>query len=158
MMKQVQKKMMAKKDTRMKFCTELLNNIKIFKLYNWENIIARRAEGARAEEMKYTTSYITVLTCVFVLSWGSRYYVMMSMLVTMALYGITFESGPIFTTLSVIRVLVTSVTIVPNIVNNFIQMLISMDRMQKFLKTKNYEEYIASRERAEASRNTDVKI
>lgn len=78
---------MEKKDARMKYCTELLNNIKIFKLYNWENIIADRVRNARAAEMKAQTKYITVLTGVFFLSWGSRYYVMVAMLVAMALAG-----------------------------------------------------------------------
>jgi ABC-type bacteriocin/lantibiotic exporter with double-glycine peptidase domain len=76
----------------------------------------------------------------------------------MALYGEEFKAGPIFTALSIIRVLVVSVIIVPNIINGFIQLLISMDRIQKFLRTKNYEEYIATRERANTDRDTDIKI
>lgn len=42
---------MGKRDTRMKLLTELLNNMKIFKLYNWENKIGERVHNARAEEM-----------------------------------------------------------------------------------------------------------
>ena len=78
---------MEKKDQRMKYCTELLNNIKIFKLYNWENVIAERARTARTAEMKAQTKFIATLTGIFFISWGSRYYVMVAMLVAMALVG-----------------------------------------------------------------------
>jgi hypothetical protein len=94
--------MMAKKDVRMKYCTELLNNIKIFKLYNWEQTIADRARDAREEEMKYTRRFTYILMSVFIISWGARYYVIMAMMISMSLWGMTFDSGPIFSSLSIV--------------------------------------------------------
>ena len=43
----LQKVAMGKKDVRMKYCNELLNNMKVFKLYNWEKKIADRVKKAR---------------------------------------------------------------------------------------------------------------
>ena len=35
---------MQKKDVRMKYCNELLTNMKVLKLYNWEKKIAEKVK------------------------------------------------------------------------------------------------------------------
>ena len=46
--------MMGKKDICMKVTTETLENIKILKLYNWENEFKKKILEARSVEMDYT--------------------------------------------------------------------------------------------------------
>ena len=40
----VQREVMQKKDVRMKYCNELLTNMKVLKLYNWEKKIAEKVK------------------------------------------------------------------------------------------------------------------
>ena len=49
-----QKRMMGKKDICMKVTTETLENIKILKLYNWENEFKRKILDSRKVEMDFT--------------------------------------------------------------------------------------------------------
>lgn len=47
----IQKQLMEKRDSRMKYCTELLPNMKVLKMYNWEVKIAEKILNARKLEM-----------------------------------------------------------------------------------------------------------
>ena len=53
MMKKVQGQLMREKDKRSKLVDEILNGIKIIKLYSWEESFKKKITGIRREEVKY---------------------------------------------------------------------------------------------------------
>ena len=64
-----QKLMMGKKDICMKTTTETLENIKILKLYNWENEFKNRIYNKREEELIELKSALYVNIANIVLFW-----------------------------------------------------------------------------------------
>src|ERR1017187_9590952 len=63
------KKMMDKKDTRMNKTTESLNNIKMIKLYGWNDTFLRKINEKRDDELRsLRTAFIItclVITCLY---------------------------------------------------------------------------------------------
>jgi len=76
------------------------------------------------------------------LAWGMRNYVSISMLVSMALLGYEFKPGPTFAGLVLVNSLISAVTVVPDIINNFSQSSISLTRITEFLTSGDYTNYI----------------
>ena len=137
-----QKLLMEKKDVRMKRCNELLSNIRIFKIYNWENKLSERVLTAREQEMKQQKSVFSLNTFVIFMSWGAQNYLAVGVILTMVLTGVTLTPTNVFAGLSVIRVVRNSMYMLPNIVNTFIQTKISLTRIQDYLRSKDQGVYI----------------
>ena len=135
---------MEKKDIRMKRCNELLSNIRIFKLYNWENKLIRESNvSEKSGTIKEQKMYFACrLLIIFFISWGAQNYLAVGVVITMALTGVTLTPTNVFAGLSVIRVLKNSMYMLPNIVNTFIQTKISLTRIQDYLRSKDQGQYL----------------
>jgi ABC-type multidrug transport system fused ATPase/permease subunit len=131
-----QKCVMDKKDVRMKYFNELLNAIKILKLYNWETKVGERVLETREVEMKFQAKYLYTLLLIIFLSWGTRNYLAIIIVGTMTAIGVTLSPGTVFASISVIGVLYWSIRRVPDILDNFLQMMISMKRIQDMAYAK----------------------
>ncbi len=136
-----QKCVMDKKDVRMKYFNELLNAIKILKLYNWETKVGERVLETREVEMKFQAKYLYTLLLIIFLSWGTRNYLAIIIVGTMTAMGVTLSPGTVFASISVIGVLYWSIRRVPDILDNFLQMMISMKRIQDYLMTPEIKSY-----------------
>ena len=53
MMKKIQGQLMRQKDKRSKLVDEILNGIKIIKLYSWEDSFKEKITNTRSEEIRY---------------------------------------------------------------------------------------------------------
>jgi hypothetical protein len=87
---------MEKKDLRMKACNELLTNIKVFKLYNWEIKMAERVREARRVEIHYTYIIVYLVIVIIFLNWGSYNFITVSAVDTLVLNGWIITPGPLF--------------------------------------------------------------
>jgi len=154
-MSKIQKQVMEKRDIRMKFCNELLGNMKVFKLYNWENKIGERVQNSRENEMKLTAKYLKYQIGVIFLNWGTRQYLVIGIVVTMALVGKPLTPGDIFAGIAVIGILNMSIRIIPDIINNFLQMLISFGRIQDYMQAR---EIVDNNDRERGYRNPELAI
>lgn len=141
-MAKLQKELMEKKDKRMKVAGEWLSSMKVLKLYNWENKMAEKVLGARAEEMKVLTQGLKYLVAVIFLNWGTRNYLIMGVLFTMTLSDITLTPGNVFAGTSVIGTLNMSIRLIPDLLNNFIQALVSYKRIQDFFQCREIVHYV----------------
>ncbi|OMJ68057.1 hypothetical protein SteCoe_34601 [Stentor coeruleus] len=138
----VQKKLMEKKDKRMKACNELFSNIRIFKVYNWEVKLLENVGKYREQELGQQKVTFFWNTVSILLSWGAQNYLAAGMLTVMTLTGTTLTATNVFAGLSVIRVVKNSMYTLPTIVNSFIQTKVSLTRIQDYLKAKNQDFYI----------------
>lgn len=138
----VQKKLMERKDKRMKACNELFNNIRIFKIYNWEVKLSENVGKYREQELEQQKVTFFWNTVSILLSWGAQNYLAAGMLTVMTLTGTTLTATNVFAGLSVIRVVKNSMYTLPTIVNSFIQTKVSLTRIQDYLKSKDQDFYI----------------
>jgi ABC-type multidrug transport system fused ATPase/permease subunit len=141
-MAKIQKEFMEKKDTRMKIVNEWLSNMKVFKLYNWEKKIAERVYNARENEEKLLSKGYRYLTTLIFLNWGTRNYLILAMILTVTFCGNELSPGDVFTGTAVISILNMSIRMIPDIINNFLQSLVSFKRIQDFLQCKEIVNYI----------------
>nr|XP_019944660.1 PREDICTED: canalicular multispecific organic anion transporter 1 [Paralichthys olivaceus] len=132
---------MKYKDKRLKIMNEILNGIKILKLYAWEPSFQTRVEGIREEELKvmkkfaYFSSVSTLLfTCtpllVSVLSFAV--YVLLS-----PENILTPEKA--FTSISIFNLLRFPLTMMPMVIAILVQTEVSKNRLEKFLGGEDLE-------------------
>ena len=141
-MSRAQKELMEIKDKRMKACNELLSNIRIFKLYGWEEKLAERIYDAREIELgkQKTIFQITILN--IFLSWGAQNYIAAGIIITLALSGKTLTPTNVYAGLAVVRVIKNSLYVVPSIINSFIQTRVSLTRIQDYLRSTDQMVYV----------------
>lgn len=102
-MEKVQGSVFAKKDKRVKMTNELLNNIRVLKLYNWETKIADRVRDARRDEMKSTKTLMYIFMIIVVINWSVNAIMCIAAVDAMALSGGTFTPAILFTGFYVIE-------------------------------------------------------
>ena len=79
--------------------------MKILKLYNWEETFAAQIDKERNLEVGHNKRYLKIQLGVNAMAWGMRWYVSVAMLTSMTLAGYELAPGPIFTGLSLLRML-----------------------------------------------------
>ena len=129
-----QKRMMGKKDICMKVTTETLENIKILKLYNWENEFKRKILESRSVEMDYTAKRYVMTNLNQTVNWLCPTLVS---IVTIGIYQAFHEKFNISTMLiglSIFSKLQNPVRMLPNVINNILETTVSLKRIEDFLK------------------------
>lgn len=61
--------LLKSRDERMKFTTELINSLKILKLYSWESFYLNKVNGLREEELKHLKRKFNISTVNFFVFW-----------------------------------------------------------------------------------------
>ena len=129
-----QKKKKKKKDICMKITTETLENIKILKLYNWENEFKRKILDARSVEMDYTAKRYVMTNLNQTVNWLCPTLVS---IITIGVYQIfhdTFNISTMLIGLSIFTKLQGPVRMLPNVINNVLETTVSLKRIEDFLK------------------------
>ena len=129
-----QKRMMGKKDICMKITTETLENIKILKLYNWENEFKKKILDARGVEMDYTAKRYVMTNLNQTVNWLCPTLVS---IITIGVYQIfhdTFNISTMLIGLSIFTKLQGPVRMLPNVINNVLETTVSLKRIEDFLK------------------------
>jgi len=122
-----------KVDKRLNHTTESLNNIKTLKFYQWIDIFQTEVEKRRDAEQKILYRIINLLC--FLWAFGTFFPAMMS---TVSLYtyvasGKTIDLATAFTVLIFFDKISQPMSAVPWLINNTLQLLVSMKRVQDFL-------------------------
>ena len=129
-----QKKMLAKKDIRMRKATEIFDNIKILKLYNWEKQFMKKLLLARKDEMDAMTTRFNISTTNISLFWLCPSLVACA---TLGLYQYLNDKLSISTMLiglSLFTKLQDPIRQLPNIINNIIESDVSLKRIEEFIR------------------------
>ena len=126
-------KMLRKKDIRMKSTTEIFDNIKILKLYNWEKNFTRKILMNRKEEM----DRMYYVLCIFILTWFlfSACPCILSCL-TLGLYqrNASISIGTMLIGLSLFQRLQEPINQLPSILSDFVEATVSLTRIENYIK------------------------
>ncbi|KAM6105939.1 LOW QUALITY PROTEIN: ATP-binding cassette sub-family C member 2 [Pterocles gutturalis] len=133
--KTIQVRNMKNKDERMKIMNEILNGIKILKLFAWEPSFEKRVNEIRARELKDLVNFsylqsisIFVFTCApFLVS-----------LASFAVYVLVDENNILdaqkaFTSISLFNVLRFPMAMLPLVLSSLVQTKVSNERLERYL-------------------------
>ena len=140
-----QKAMMGKKDICMKTTTEALENIKILKLYNWENEFKNKILNARRVEMDFTAKRYVITNLNQTINWLCPTLVS---IVTIGFYQIfnnSFNISTMLIGLSIFSKLQNPVRMLPNIINQTLETTVSLKRIEEFLKQPDIDQNLIKR-------------
>nr|XP_056705308.1 ATP-binding cassette sub-family C member 2 [Euleptes europaea] len=131
----IQMKNMTNKDERMKIMNEVLNGIKILKLFAWEPSFEKRIGWIRAQELKGLLNFsylqsisIFLFTCAPVLV----------SVTTFAVYVMVDENHVLdaqkaFTSISLFNILRFPLTMLPLVLSSLVQVNVSTERLERYL-------------------------
>ncbi|CAI5654086.1 unnamed protein product [Oreochromis niloticus] len=145
------------KDKRMKIMNEILNGIKILKLYAWEPSFQKHVEDIRGEELKvmkkfaYLHSFSILTSCCI------------PALVSLATFAIfvsvsndnVLTAEKAFTSISLFNILRAPLAMLPMLIASVVQTAVSKKRLEKFLAGEDIDSDIV---RQDPSFNTAVSV
>ncbi|KAG7491793.1 hypothetical protein MATL_G00007720 [Megalops atlanticus] len=126
---------MQYKDARIKLMNEILNGIKVLKLYAWENSFKEKVLQIRQNELNILrkTAYLGAVSTV---AWTSAPF--MVALTTFAVYVTVDENNVLdaekaFVSLSLFNILRFPLNMLPQVISSVVQASVSLKRIQDFL-------------------------
>ncbi|MCJ8749120.1 hypothetical protein PDJAM_G00172600 [Pangasius djambal] len=123
------------KDKRMKIMTEILNGIKILKLYAWEPPFQAQVQDVREKELKVMRKFAYLSSVsVFIFSCAPA-------LVSLATFAVFVSVSPdnvldaqkAFTSISLFNILHFPLAMLPMLISSLVQTSVSKKRLEKFL-------------------------
>uniref|UniRef100_A0A3P9ATB7 Canalicular multispecific organic anion transporter 1 n=1 Tax=Maylandia zebra TaxID=106582 RepID=A0A3P9ATB7_9CICH len=145
------------KDKRMKIMNELLNGVKILKLYAWEPSFQKQVEDIRGEELKVMKKF-AYLTAVSTFIFTSA-----PALVSLATFAVfvsvskdnVLTAEKAFTSISLFNILRFPLAMLPMLIASIVQTAVSKKRLEKFLAGEDIDSDIV---RQDPSFNTAVSV
>ncbi|XP_076273672.1 multidrug resistance-associated protein 1-like [Rhynchophorus ferrugineus] len=142
--KALQFRQMRYKDERVKMMNEILNGIKVLKLYAWEPSFEKIIQDIRAKEIK-TILQMNYLNAITAFMWNSAPFLFS--FVTFATYVLIDENNVLdaskaFVSLSLLNILRGPLNMIPNLINMLVQTMISAKRINSFLNAEEIDLYI----------------
>jgi len=128
------------KDERMKITTETFNNISILKLYSWENEFKKKIMKARENELKSLNSKFQLNNLNNTIQWAGP---VITSIICIGLYIYSrgnFRIEDILISLTLFNRLQQPIRIFPEVINNFYNTIISMERIEKYLNQDEINE------------------
>ncbi|XP_030388257.1 canalicular multispecific organic anion transporter 2-like [Scaptodrosophila lebanonensis] len=132
---------MQYKDERIKLMNEILNGIKVLKLYAWEPSFEKQVLNIREKEIKTlkSTAYLNASSW-FLWSCAN----VLVALVTFGTYVLIDENNVLdankaFVSLSLFNILSRELTILPILVTSLVQIQVSVKRINKFLNSEELD-------------------
>uniref|UniRef100_A0A4W6BM20 ATP-binding cassette, sub-family C (CFTR/MRP), member 3 n=1 Tax=Lates calcarifer TaxID=8187 RepID=A0A4W6BM20_LATCA len=126
---------MQYKDERIKLMNEILNGIKVLKLYAWENSFKEKVLAIRQKELNVLrkTAYLGALST---MAWTSAPFLVA--LTTFAVYVTVDENNVLdaekaFVSLSLFNILRFPLNMLPQVISSMVQTSVSLKRIQGFL-------------------------
>ena len=153
-----QKKILGKKDIRMRRSTEAFENIKILKLYNWEKQFMKQILVARKEEMDAMTTRFNVSTTNISLFWLCPTLVACG---TLGLYQFLNNKLSISTMLiglSLFNKVQSPIRQLPSIINNIIESAVSLKRIEEYIRQPDILEENIHKEKNDKNIEYAIKI
>uniref|UniRef100_A0A673CN78 ATP-binding cassette, sub-family C (CFTR/MRP), member 3 n=1 Tax=Sphaeramia orbicularis TaxID=375764 RepID=A0A673CN78_9TELE len=122
---------MQYKDARIKLMNEILNGIKVLKLYAWENSFKEKVLAIRQQELNVLrkTAYLGALST---MAWTSVALTTFAVYVTVDKNNI-LDAEKAFVSLSLFNILRFPLNMLPQVISSIVQASVSLKRIQGFL-------------------------
>ena len=153
-----QKAMMGKKDICMKTTTETLENIKILKLYNWENEFKNKILNARRVEMDFLAKRYVITNLNQTINWLCPTLVSITTIGFYQLFNNSFNISTMLIGLSIFSKLQNPVRMLPNIINQLLETTVSLKRIEEFLKQPDIDNNLIKRGEYDENGEFAIKI
>ena len=131
---------MKLKDKRMKITTETFNNIKILKLYSWEDEFKNKINLAREDELENLLNKFKLVNINNTIQWAGP---VITSLISIGLFQYVkgeFKIEDIFTALGLFNRIQWPLRWFPEVMTNFYETTISMGRIENYLKQDEINE------------------
>jgi ATP-binding cassette subfamily C (CFTR/MRP) protein 1 len=138
----LEKEFMKRKDERMKLTTETFENIKIIKLYNWESKFEEKILKKRDKEIEVGKKGLKVVIINITLFWFTPILVSITTIGFYQYFNDKISISIILVGLAIFERLQNPIINLPEIITNFIDTIISMRRIEKYLKENDIENNI----------------
>ena len=119
----------------MKVTTETLENIKILKLYNWENEFKRKILDSRKVEMDFTAKRYVMTNLNQTVNWLCPTLVSIITIGIYQLFNDSFNISTMLIGLSIFTKLQGPVRMLPGVINSILETTVSLKRIE--LKEEN---------------------
>ena len=153
-----QKAMMGKKDICMKTTTEALENIKILKLYNWENEFKNKILNARRVEMDFLAKRYVITNLNQTINWLCPTLVSITTIGFYQIFNNSFNISTMLIGLSIFSKLQNPVRMLPNIINQTLETTVSLKRIEEFLKQPDIDNNLIKRGEYDENGEFAIKI
>ncbi|XP_076072715.1 multidrug resistance-associated protein 1-like isoform X2 [Mytilus galloprovincialis] len=145
--KHLQLESMNLKDARIKKMNEVLNGIKVLKMYAWEECFEKRILEIRDKELHILAGRKGIQNWMHVI-WATTPF--MISLCTFGTYVLmdannVMSAEKVFVSLSLFNILQYSLHLLPHVINYFIQTAVSLKRIQNFLNNEELDTSIITR-------------
>ncbi|XP_063443624.1 multidrug resistance-associated protein 1-like isoform X2 [Mytilus trossulus] len=144
----LQMKQMRLKDSRIKLMNEVLNGIKVLKLYAWEPSFEKQILDIRNKEL-VVLRRMAYLNAVVSFTWTTAPFLVS--LVTFAVYvmidpGNILDADKAFVSLSLFNILRFPLSMLPQVISMLVQASVSLKRIQTFLNNDELDYSAFSRD------------
>ncbi|XP_071961483.1 ATP-binding cassette sub-family C member 9-like [Antedon mediterranea] len=134
LMSKIQKQIMVFSDERLKLSNEMLQGIKLLKVYGWEKVYANMIEGVRANEFKFLKrmGVCTVFQYFFVIS-SPVMVTLLSFSLYSAIEGVDLTPDIAFSSLALFQQLAVPLFLLPMTLAFLVNAIVSTKRLRNFL-------------------------
>ena len=122
------------RDSRMKIIKEAFNNIKILKLYSWEDELNERIKNSRNKEMDTFETLKTLSNISQSIGWLGPVATSTICIGSYQYINGRLEIEDILTCMNILGNIQGPMRMIPNVLNSFYQTIISMSRIENFLR------------------------
>ncbi|XP_015699244.1 ABC transporter C family member 10-like isoform X2 [Oryza brachyantha] len=126
-------KLMETQDLRLKTMSESFTNMKILKLYAWENHFKGVVQHFRELELKWLSAFQLGKAYTSVLFWASPALVSATTFIACYFLGIPLDPTNVFTFVATLRLVQEPINYIPNVIGSLIQARIAFSRISEFL-------------------------
>ncbi|XP_045182658.2 multidrug resistance-associated protein 1-like [Mercenaria mercenaria] len=152
MQQRLQIQILRNKSKRVKILNEVINGIKVLKMYTWEIPFQKKVSAIRKEEISRLWKYAMLTAVAILFSIHSPFMVnyMLVLVYTLIKSVHYLDAQTAFVALSLVNILRGPITLTPFIINGVIQGYVSLCRIQAFLwKDDINEDNVAVKESGE---------
>lgn len=149
-MRTLQFQQMKVKDQRIRLMNEIVNGIKVLKLYAWEHSFEKYVEQFRQKELKLLTGMSYYNAAKYFIWTIAPFFVALVSFVTFVLVDEknVLDAETAFVSLALFNILKFPMSVFPVVITNLIQIVVSIKRINDFLNSEEIDKENVTRNRS----------
>ncbi|XP_078519306.1 multidrug resistance-associated protein 1-like isoform X2 [Lissotriton helveticus] len=140
-MRKLQEQQMKHKDARIKIMNEILQGVKVLKLYAWENAFLKKVQAVRQQELKFIKQAAIILAAACAVFMATPF------LVSLAMFGVylaidemhVLDAQKAFVTILLLNILRIPLRAFPMSLSQSVQAFVALKRLSKFFAEEEQE-------------------